>query len=59
MKKNETTTTCPECGKRVRFLVSLDAYYPERGSACASCAWKHDHDVLNAPPDRMVNPRGM
>lgn len=47
MTKNESKKRCPQCGRRVRFLVSLDAYYPARGAACASCAWKHDHGVLN------------
>jgi len=59
-KQTETTKTCPQCGKRVRFLVDLHMYYPARGKACAGCAWKHDHGVpLNGPPDRRVNPRGM
>ena len=45
MKANESTNTCPECGKRVRFLVDLDAHHASRGKACAGCAWKHDHGV--------------
>lgn len=59
MKANETNGRCPQCRKHVTFLIDLDAHHPSRGKACAGCAWKNDHGVLNAPRDRTVNPRSL